>query len=52
MKQVIIGLMTGAVLTSSAFADLGDTIASSEAKYGKATFEPNLSHSLSYVHNG
>ena len=49
MKRLTLSLIALSTLASSAFADIGDTLASSEAKYGKG--QADLPRVV-YFHNG
>jgi hypothetical protein len=49
MKKLVMSLIALSTIAASAFADLGDTIASSEVKYGKGIVAAPM---ISYIHNG
>ena len=51
MKLLSLSLIALSSLAASAFADLGDTITSSEAKYGKGTPDQQFRHRIMYDYN-
>jgi hypothetical protein len=52
LKTILIGTIALAATTGITCADLGDTLASAEAKYGKGVRSTVFSHEVDYQHNG